>query len=57
MADYDRVLIPTDFSLWAAASVERRLEIPGIREVVLLQITTPRELRESDVCPMRRIPS
>jgi nucleotide-binding universal stress UspA family protein/N-acetylglutamate synthase-like GNAT family acetyltransferase len=47
MADYDRVLIPTDFSPWAAASVERCPEIPGVREVVLLHVTTPRELHAS----------
>jgi nucleotide-binding universal stress UspA family protein len=39
---YERVLIPTDFSPWAAASVERCPEIPGVKEVVLLHITPPR---------------
>lgn len=42
-AGYDRVLIPTDFSAWAAASVERCPEIPGVKEVVLLHVVPPRE--------------
>lgn len=41
--EYSRVLIPTDFSPWAEAAVERCPEIRGVEEVVLLHVTLPRE--------------
>ena len=49
---YERVLIPTDFSEWAFASVRRCPEIPGVREVLLLHVTsalkTPTGSRDND---------
>ena len=42
-AGYAKVLVPTDFSEWAKASVERCPEIPGIAEVVLLHVVPPAE--------------
>jgi nucleotide-binding universal stress UspA family protein len=40
---YRRVLIPTDFSPDAAASVERCPEIAGVEQVVLLHVTPPND--------------
>jgi nucleotide-binding universal stress UspA family protein/N-acetylglutamate synthase-like GNAT family acetyltransferase len=41
--EFEKVLIPTDWSDYADESVQRAIEIPGIREVVLLHVATLRE--------------